>query len=114
MGNHPMVQVIESTGPVPPEISACGEGAPAYLVVDPGQGSEQGRLAVEEQLRDGYRSTQCIVFIGYHKLDDGRVVSVGSKEVVGTVSCVVEVGTRIRVQDCYGYREGIMGKNSLL
>ncbi len=73
-----MVQVIESTGPVPPEISAFGEG-PAYLVIDPNQGSVQGRSQVEREIRLHYQDCMNIVFVGNHKLPDGRIVSVGQE-----------------------------------
>lgn len=83
-----MIQVIEMIAPdgtpiegatCPPEIAACGKGAPAYLVIDPSKGNSQGRAMVEEEMRNAYKKGSCIVFMGNHKLPDGRVVSVGKK-----------------------------------
>lgn len=73
-----MIQVIESTGPVPPEIEQCGPGAPAYMIFDPGEGHIEARIQIEAQLRHAYRG-EGIIFVGNHRLDDGRVVSVGQK-----------------------------------
>lgn len=73
-----MIEVIENAGQdIPAEIVACGPGAPAYLVIDPSEGTAQGRVAVEEQVRNSYRKGSCIIFVGVHKLPDGRIVSVG-------------------------------------
>lgn len=76
MSEYAMIEVIESTGPVPPEIEAYGP-APAYLVVDLGQGSPQGRADTEDEIRRVYKQGMNIIFMGNHKLKDGRIVSVG-------------------------------------
>lgn len=74
-----MIQVIENAGQeIPAEIVACGqEGAPAYLIVDPTQGSARARASVEDEIRAGYKKGSNIIFVGNHVLPDGRIVSVG-------------------------------------
>lgn len=87
-----MIQVIENAGQeIPAEIVACGprDLAPAYLIVDPKQGSAFGRARVEEEIRANYKRGAMvsvetgrvvnIIFIGHHVLPDGRIVSVGQK-----------------------------------
>ncbi len=79
--SHPAVEVIEwssSSHPVPSLIESCAPGAPAYLILDPNQGSVEDRMAAEAGMRRCYKRDRHIIFTRKHKLADGRVVSVGS------------------------------------
>lgn len=73
-----MIQVIESTGPVPEEIAALGH-APAYLIVGKTQGSDQVRADCEQVMRRIYKKEKCIIFTTRHNLPDGRIVYIGQK-----------------------------------
>lgn len=75
-----MIQVIDNNGQeIPAEIVACGprDLAPAYLIIDPKQGSAEGRVMAEEEIRASYKRGANIIFTGHHVLSDGRIVSVG-------------------------------------
>ena len=77
-----MIQVIENGDGVeiPAEIAElCGSDAPAYLIINPKEGSPHSRAEGEQEIRNGYKKGSCIIFIGNHQLADGRIVSVGQK-----------------------------------
>ena len=76
-----MIQVIDNGDGVeiPAEIAElCGSDAPAYLIINPKE-SPHSQAEVEREIRNAYKKELYIIFTGYHKLADGRIVSVGQK-----------------------------------
>lgn len=60
------------------EIAALGNSdTPAYLVIDPSQGSAVTRARIEAELRRGYKKGSNIIFGTRHELSGGRIVYVG-------------------------------------